>query len=250
MLVSGEGLGERADTAVTGPLTAAVDGLLEVDPDTLDDAELAEAMVALHRQQARLAAATARLTATFEARRVWVDDGSRSCGAWVAQRCRLPIGQARAGVWLGRRLRAMPATAEVFAAGDISQRHAMVLASLAGGRTAECFARDEVMLVGFARTMAWADFCRALEYWRQHADPDGVERDAARDEVLRRVHLSRGLRGTGHLDALLTVVGRATVATALGRAGAVRGRLGGGPGGARRRRHCVSSGPYPGAAAS
>jgi Domain of unknown function (DUF222) len=133
MLVSGEGLGERADTAVTGPLTAAVDGLLEVDPDTLDDAELAEAMVALHRQQARLAAATARLTATFEARRVWVDDGSRSCGAWVAQRCRLPIGQARAGVWLGRRLRAMPATAEVFAAGDISQRHAMVLASFGGG---------------------------------------------------------------------------------------------------------------------
>ena len=73
----------------------------------------------------------------------------------------------------------MPATAEAFAAGDISLRHAMVLASLAGGRTTECFTRDEAILVDDARTMSWADFVRAIEYWRQHADPDGVERDAA-----------------------------------------------------------------------
>jgi hypothetical protein len=111
----------------------------------------------------------------------------------------------------------MPARAEAFATGDISPRHASVLASLAGGRTAELFARDEVMLVGLARTMAWPDFCRAVEYWRQFADPDGVERDAAHDETLRRVHLSPGLRGTGHLDGFLTSLGRTTVAGALGR---------------------------------
>ena len=128
-----------------------------------------------------------------------------------------PVGQARGEVWLGRRVRGMPATAEAFAAGDIGQRHAAMLASLAGGRTAECFGRDEVMLVGFACTMAWPDFCRAVEYWRQHADPDGVERDAAPDEALRRVHLSQGLRGTGHLDGFVTPLGRATVASALGR---------------------------------
>jgi Domain of unknown function (DUF222) len=148
-------------------LAAAIDSLLTLDPDTLDDAELPDAVVALHRQQARLAAATARLTAALDARPMWAGDGSRSCGAWVAHRCRLPLGQARAGVWLGRRLRAMPVTAEAFATGHIGQRHAAVLASLAGGRTAAGFARDEVMLVGFACTMAWADFCRAVEYWRR-----------------------------------------------------------------------------------
>jgi Domain of unknown function (DUF222) len=125
--------------------------------------------------------------------------------------------QARAGVWLGRRLRVMPATTEAFAAGDISQRHAGVLASLAGGRTVELFVRDEAELVDDARRLSWPDFCRAVEYWRQHADPDGVERDAAHDEALRRVHLSQGLRGTGILDGLLTPLGRATVAAALGR---------------------------------
>jgi hypothetical protein len=208
--------GRQVETVCT-PLTDALDGLLALDPDTLDDAELAGAVVELRRQQARLAAAATRLTAVFEARGAYGDDGSRSCGAWVAHRCRLPIGQARAEVWLGRRLRTMPATAEALAVGDISSRHAAVLASLAGGRTAELFARDEALLVGHARRLSWPDFCRAVEYWRQHADPDGVERDAAHDEALRRVHLSQGLRGTGILDGLLTPLGRATVAAALGR---------------------------------
>jgi hypothetical protein len=217
MSVSGEEVVEGAEEGAGGSLATAIDELLALDPDTLDDAELADVVVGLRRHQARLAAATARLTAAFEARRAYEVDGSRSCGTWVAQRCRLPVGQARGEVWLGRRLRGMPATAEAFAAGDIGQRHAAMLASLAGGRTAECFGRDEVMLVGFACTMAWPDFCRAVEYWRQHADPDGVERDAAPDEALRRVHLSQGLRGTGHLDGFLTPLGRATVASALGR---------------------------------
>jgi hypothetical protein len=217
MLVSGEAAVEGKEPGADASLATAIDALLTLDPDTLDDAALADAVVGLHRQQARLAAATARLTAASDARQVWAGDGSRSCGAWVARRCRLPVGQARAGVWLGRRLRAMPATAEAFATGDIGQRHAAVLASLAGGRTAECYARDEVMLVGFACKMAWPDFCRAVEYWRQCADPDGGERDAAHDQALRRVHLAEGLRGTGHLEGLLTPLGRVTVVGALGR---------------------------------
>jgi Domain of unknown function (DUF222) len=203
-------------TAVGG-LRASLDALLDLDPDTLDDAELAEAVVDLRRQQARLAAATTHLTAVFDARRVYAADGSRSCGAWVAHRCRLPVGQARAEAWLGRRLRTMQLTAEAFTAGDISQRHAAVLASLAGDRTGDLFARDEALLVDDARRLPWPDFCRAVEYWRQCADPDGTEGDAAHDEALRRVHLSQGLRGTGHLDGLLTPLGRATLAGALGR---------------------------------
>jgi hypothetical protein len=86
-----------------------------------------------------------------------------------------------------------------------------------GGRTAEFFARDEAELVDDARHLSWPDFCRTVEYWRQCADPDGIEKDAAHDEALWRVHLSPGLRGTGHLDGLLTSLGRATVAGALGR---------------------------------
>jgi hypothetical protein len=202
---------------ITAPVTAAIDGLVGLDPDTLGDAELAEAVVELRRQQARLAAATARVTASFEARRIYAADGSRSAGAWLAHRCRLPVGQTRAETWLGRRLRAIAVTAGAFAAGDISGRHATVLAGLAGGRTAGPFAAAEATLVDWARSMAWGEFCQAIEYWRQAADPDGVERDAAHDQARRRVHLSAGLRGTGILDGLLTPLGYATVDAALRR---------------------------------
>jgi hypothetical protein len=214
MLVS---VDERTFDQIGAPLASAIDGLLELDPDTLGDDELTQTVISLHRQQARLAAAVTQMTAAADARRLWADDGSRSCGAWVAHRCRLAAGHARGEVWLGRRLRTMPATAEALATGDISLRHAMVLASLAGGRTTEFFARDEAILVDHARTMSWADFVRAIEYWRQHADPDGVERDAQHDHALRRVHLSPGLRGTGILDGMLTPLGYATVDTALRR---------------------------------
>ncbi|HKX71926.1 MAG TPA: DUF222 domain-containing protein [Acidimicrobiales bacterium] len=198
-------------------MAEAIDALLALDPDTLDDRELAELAVAMHRQQSRLAAATTRVTAALDARGVWGEDGSRSCGAWLARRCRLPLGQARAEVRLGRRLSTMPETRAAFGAGDITARHAAVLGSLNAGRTAALFARDEALLVDDAQRLSWPEFCVAIDYWRQHADPDGIERDAEHDEALRRVHLSPGLRGTGILDGRLTPLGRATVAGAMGR---------------------------------
>jgi hypothetical protein len=118
MLVS---VGERDSTQTAAQLIAAIDELLDVDPDTLADSESAEAVVGLHRQQARLAAVGRRRLPV-----VWGLGGAPLPP---------PVNQARGEVWLGRRLRTTPVTA--LAASDISLRHAMVLASLAGGRTGE-----------------------------------------------------------------------------------------------------------------
>ena len=233
---------------ITAPLAAAVDGLLGLDPDTLGDAELADAVVVLHRQQARLAAAVTGVTAAADARRVWADDGSRSCGAWLAHRCRLPVGQARGEVWLGRRLRTDAGHGR-----GVRRRGHLVAPCRGCWRRWRVAARPSTspatrrILVDDARSLSWADFVRAVEYWRQHADPDGVERDAAHDQALRRVHLSPGLRGTGILDGMLTPLGYATVAGGVGadRTGAVRRRLGRRPGRTRRRRHRLPSGPHP-----
>jgi len=204
-------------TALTGRLRAAVDVLAAVDPDGLSDDELVEAMVELRRQQARLAAATTRLTAAFDTRRVWAGDGSRSAGSWLGHRCRLPGAQMRAEVRLGRRLGHMPATADAFAAGHVAEAHASRLAPLSVGRTGEPFTRDEAMLVGYAKNLSWPEFCRAVEYWRQCADPDGAEQDAATDDAARRVDLWEGRRGTGLLSATLTPMARLALQTALRR---------------------------------
>jgi hypothetical protein len=111
----------------------------------------------------------------------------------------------------------MPASAAAFAAGEISEAHVRRLSPLAEGRTAECFTRDEALLVDQAKTLRWVDFCRALAYWEQLADPDGPEDKARDDDKARRVHLSTGLGGTGILDGRLTPVARVTVGVALDR---------------------------------
>ena len=129
------------------PQLAAGDGwALSVDPDALDDDELAAALMALHHSDAVRAAAKARLTAAFEARQVWANDGSRTAAAWLARHCGLPYGVARAEVRFARRLREMPATAEALAAGEVTAHHARRLAWLNRTQVAAAFADSEPLL--------------------------------------------------------------------------------------------------------
>jgi hypothetical protein len=55
------------------------DLLARLDLDTVADDELGDALVELHRLEARLAASRARLTAVFDARRVYAGDGVEDC---------------------------------------------------------------------------------------------------------------------------------------------------------------------------
>jgi hypothetical protein len=84
-------------------VAAALDRLLGLDVDALSRRELGESVVELARQQARLAAATARLTAAFDARQGWAEQRCRSCATWLAHRCHLPPKEAQATLRLGRR---------------------------------------------------------------------------------------------------------------------------------------------------
>jgi hypothetical protein len=207
-----------AGTSTIGALAAAVDEVLADDPASWTKDELAVAVIELRRQQSRLAAATVAATAAFDARRVWVEDGSRSATDWVSTRARLPRGEVRADVRLGRRLRAMPQTCGALRAGAIGVAHAHRLAALAGNpRTAAQFPDGERFLVTSAATMRFDDFARTCDHWRDAVDPDGPEHRAARDRDLRRVDLATGLDGVGHLAGYLTPLGNAAFGEALAR---------------------------------
>src|SRR5256885_536299 len=82
-----------------------------VDPDTLTDAELADALVEVHTQREAFAAAEARLTRAFDARTIYAADGARSAAAWLAHRTRSPKQACAARVRLGRVAQHMPLTA-------------------------------------------------------------------------------------------------------------------------------------------
>ncbi len=210
--------GESSETVPVRALTAAVDGLVAADPGSLTDVEVAELMVELRRQQARLAAAVVEATAVFDARQVYAGDGSRSAADWISARTRQPRREVRAEVRLGRRLRVMPLTRAALRAGDIGVAHAHKLAGLAANpRTAAHFPEGEPLLVANARSMRFDDFDRTADHWRDAADPDGPERRRGRDHDLRRVDLHTGLGGVGLLSGRLTDLANATVGGALER---------------------------------
>jgi hypothetical protein len=197
-------------------LGAVLDELATLEPAALGDAELADAVVTVEREMARLGALQARLAADLDARRVWAEDGSKSCAAWLARRCRGPRSQAARTVRAGRALRTMTATAEAFGEGAVSRHHVEEL--LACRRVAPAaFDDHEAALVEHARTMHWDDFVRVTAYWRQVHDPDGAERSAEDQYSARFLHLNQRTDGSWDLLGQLDAVDGAAVAEAIRR---------------------------------
>jgi hypothetical protein len=201
-------------------LREAADVLAGLDPDTLSDEELGEGLVAWHRLEARLAAARCRWTAAFEARRAYAGDGSKTAAAWLARKTHGSPVQMRAQTRLARRLRRMPATAGALGAGEISERHAEVLATLAWSArkvVADAFGDAEPKLVDYARTLGFDEFVVAVRYWESLVDQDGVEDRAAADHAARYVHLSQTFAGNWALDGQLDPLGGEEIHTELRR---------------------------------
>jgi hypothetical protein len=198
-----------------GVLAAAVDRLVGSDPVGYTGSDLLQANVELRTQAGRLAGVVAQFSRAFDSSGEWLLK-ARSPGARLAHRCRLSPAETNREVRLGRALDRMPLASQAWAAGEVCESHVRQLARFATNeRTADLFARDEEMLVGFAQSLSWQAFLEALKAWELAADPDGAEDNAAADEANRRVDLSEGLDGTGILDGILTPVGHATIRTAL-----------------------------------
>ena len=199
---------------VLDQLSDAIDAVCAEDPARLANGD---AIVALHRQLARLEAATTRASAAFDAGRSWEADGARSAAAWLATRTHLPLATTRRRLRLGRALRHMAQVEAAWLAGDIDATHASALAAARTPRTEESFTRDEAMLVEQAKNLHHHHFTRALAYWCQHADPDGTEDRAEADHEARRLHLSQTYAGNWALDGRFDPIAGTVLHNALKR---------------------------------
>ncbi len=197
-----------------GVLSETIDLLGESDPSTCADAE---SMEILQRQLARLDAFVTRAAAAFEASAEWAPDGARTAAAWLATRCRLPKDHARRLVRRGRELRHLPVCAEAWSDGAITAAHVDVISGLRRRSTEDALARDEAMLVGQARTLRYESFTRALAYWEQLADPDGVEKDYEERRNRRDVYLESSFGGMWLGKITLDPISGAIVADELER---------------------------------
>jgi hypothetical protein len=141
-----------------------------------------------------LAAAT-RATAAFDASGDWKESGARSLSSWLAGACNFPITETRRQISNGRALQHMPLVEEAWLQGDISAPHVGVLAGACSEARRDTFARDEKMLLDDGKYMRFRDFWRAVRYWEQLADPDGVEDEAADERSKRELYFSESFRG-------------------------------------------------------
>ncbi len=197
-------------------LREAIDAVLATDPASLADDE---SVVELHRQLSRLEAATTRVTGVFERRGCWELSGARHLSAWLAVQCRLPTGEARRRVQLGRAVAVLPETEEAWQAGEVTAAHVAKIASLRNERSAETLERDEKLLVDQAKKLRFGDFCRVAEYWRYAADPDEAEAAAEARRARRDVVLTPSAFGTWLGSMNLDEISGAVVAGELGRIG-------------------------------
>jgi hypothetical protein len=201
-------------TKLPGALDATLDRLAKVDPAVLGDPE---SVVALHRASARVDALATGATGAFDTSGLWALDGAHTAAAWLATRCRLPGPAARRPVHRARALRELPACARAWSAGELTAAHVDVLAKVRNETTADALARDEQLLVDEARTLGFEHFARAVAYWGQHADPNGVEQTYEERRARRDVFLAKSFDGTFLGSMTLDPIGGAMVSSELER---------------------------------
>ncbi|HYD08464.1 MAG TPA: DUF222 domain-containing protein [Acidimicrobiales bacterium] len=177
-----------------------------VDADGLVGGALADAAVdayaLLHRVQALCTSVVGRLDAEG------VGEGAVSTASWVAWRCKETKAVARRDVSNARALRELPAVEEAFGAGEIGPDHVRALGA-AMRVDPEAFEKVERALVDEAARRLWEPWRRIVEYWRQQADEDLIEREARDRDDQRRVHCSQTFERMWRLDGVLTPVGGA-----------------------------------------
>ena len=198
-------------------LTAAIDDLAGVDLDTLDDASLHDAVVALGGLSTRLEAQWCRLIERWDCRQIWADNGSKAAGARLARETHRRRGDADRLARRARDLNQMPHTAKAYAAGEINGPHVDLVASCNREWRNADFSESEEFLVNLCRTPFFGVAHRGIEYWKQRADLIAADRDA--DAVRKGRHLSAsvGWRGELVINGVLDPVGGEIFKTELDR---------------------------------
>lgn len=160
----------------------------------------------LLRQRAALDAEIAEAAVEFEASGEWRSGGAKSAGAWLTYRSHLPRGVVSRYLRAGKLARDLEQVGGAWRAGVISVEHVAAFGRVCTPVTAELLAAHQSMLVKQAKELTFKHFVQALDYWYQHADPDGPERDREAEFGKRRFDKATTIGGLHHGSFLLDAV--------------------------------------------
>ncbi len=197
-----------------GELRSAVEELVAVDPDELDDVALSALLVEVSRQRDRLDGVCHRLIAAQDRRTAWKADGAHSQKQWLAENCRLSLGQASRQAETARRLAALPQTAQAVADGTIGMGQAQVAAAAVRDLPGEAAEGLDQLVVESPEVDA-GQLRSAVDEYAHRVRPASLAAREARAWRARRLTVSRTGDGAVAIDGRLDPVSGEAVLTAL-----------------------------------
>ena len=150
--------------------------------------------------EARMAAWLKKVAA-YDRSGDWAADGFLNTASALRAVCRIDQGVARGHVELARKLEDLPQVAAAFERGEISQRHAVVVANAYTPERAGAISDGETQLVDFALQHLPKQLSGVVRYLIDAIDGDGAVSDDALFER-RRHHMSTTLDGMVTYDGI------------------------------------------------
>jgi hypothetical protein len=175
-----------APADVLAKLATAVQEWIDIDPSLRCDAD---AIKTAERLRSQLDFGLSTSVAEFDQWGQWAGEGAKTATAWIDTTCHVPKSEAKAQLRRGKALPGLPVAAAAWKKGEIGTAQVDALLRVKSPVTEEALARDEPLLVDYARAMKFAQFSTALDYWEQLADQDGTEEAAQARRDRRDVYL-------------------------------------------------------------
>jgi len=196
-------------------INSILDWLADEDITATPAETMGEDQIALRRIESRVQAEVLRRLRRFDSGQGFTSSGALSAKAWLRWQCNVLDNTASDQVNVARLLDSLPQTAEAFANGDFSYRHAALIAHTAEKLSGKMDPHAEEILVKAAKEMDPRRLRIAVWHLRHCLEPDGVQRDTEAQYDKRYLYMSQTLDGVFYLNGRLDAEGGAVVRTVL-----------------------------------
>ncbi len=210
--------GERGNWTsieLVGELNRILDRLGDEDLHAVAAEAMGDDIKALLRVGNRVDAEAGRRLYRFDKGQGFASSPALTAQAWVRWQCNLTAAAASERVEVSRQIALLPKTEAAFSQGNISYRHAALIARTASQLGDKFESQAETILVTAAKELDPWRLKRVTMHLRHCLEPDGVLDDANETYDRRFVHLSQTLDGIFRLDGELDAEGGAALRTAL-----------------------------------
>jgi hypothetical protein len=205
----------RKAAGVLERLRADLAELAALDLAALSDAELLDALRALHPLLCQTQAAQTRLIGAAHRRGSAGLDGAVSTPVWL--RCQLHMGDAGPQVRVATALNGLPNVAEAYERGEMSFAHAAAICQISRDIAPDVLAAGaDKLLAEQAASLSPVDTRRAAVRIRDHFDPQAAERRTGRIFGDRWLTVDRTVHDCVSIQGILDPEGGELLARTLG----------------------------------